>query len=84
MFLPVGSGSGMLPGGGSFVSLVSPDGCGEGQRGGDTDTDTATDLTVVIQTMECKSTSAPPRNKKWSTRNGDEFTTFSFGHKDIK
>ena len=50
MFLPVGSGSGMLPGGGSFVSLVSLDGCGEGQRGGEMDTDTATDLTVVIQT----------------------------------
>ena len=57
MFLPVGSGSGMLPGGGSFVSLVSPDGCGEGQRGGDTAT--ATDLTVVIQTMECESSTAP-------------------------
>ena len=51
-FLPVGSGSGMLPSGGSFVGLVSPGGCGGSSRsrafpgeGG------AAELTVVVQTM---------------------------------
>ena len=47
-FLPVGSGSGMLPAGGSYVSLVSPNGC----AGGTTAGDAAVDYTMVVQTME--------------------------------
>jgi hypothetical protein len=44
-FLPVGSGSGMLPGGGSYVSLVSPDSCNT-KNGSQT-----VELTLVVQTM---------------------------------
>jgi hypothetical protein len=58
-FMPVGSGSGMLPAGGSYVSLVSPNGCTEsaqarinGQKLGEEAVGTAVDFTMVLQTME--------------------------------
>jgi hypothetical protein len=61
-FLPVGSGSGMLPLGGSYVSLVSTGGCG-GRSSDDAmpspqsdellgGRSNAVDLTIVLQTME--------------------------------
>ena len=43
-FLPVGSGSGMLPSGGSYVSLVSSGTCRAGSTVG-------SELTIVLQTM---------------------------------
>eukprot|EP01052_Picozoa_sp_SAG31_P020512 SAG31_NODE_1546_length_7927_cov_29.239525_2_plen_640_part_00 len=46
-FLPVGAGSGMLPAGGSYVSLVSPRDCG-----GFTSEDTKMGFTLIVQTME--------------------------------
>ena len=46
-FLPVGSGSGMLPMGGSYVSLVSPGGCPSDAPG----VEEGSELTMVVQTM---------------------------------
>ena len=48
-FLPVGSGSGMLPSGGSYVSLVSENGCGDGAVGAATGN---VSYTMVVQTMQ--------------------------------
>ena len=67
-YLPVGSGSGMLPTGGSYVSLVSPGGCSSGAAGADHGAAPGLDrvhLTLVVQTMEydlskCFKDSHPP------------------------
>ena len=48
-FLPVGSGSGMLPAGGSYVSLLPPAQCGKSSASASVAT---SGLTVVLQTME--------------------------------
>ena len=57
-FLPVGAGSGMLPSGGSYVSLVSNGGCGASARakrsGGGSGSSSAAGYTLVVQTMEHK------------------------------
>jgi hypothetical protein len=55
-FLRVGHGSGMLPNGGSYVSLVSPNGCNDAR---------VVDYTMILQTMEwglsrCFKDSHPP------------------------
>ena len=71
-FLPVGSGSGMLPGGGSYVSLVPPHACGAtasnaGMRGAGASAgdEPRAELTIVVQTMthdlsQCYRDSHPP------------------------
>ena len=48
-FTPVGSGSGMLPAGGSYVSMVSPNGCNTAQTRPDVNAADAVDFTMVIQ-----------------------------------
>ena len=62
-FLRVGSGSGMLPAGGSYVSLVSPGGCG--RNSSSKAVGRQVDYTLIIQTMEwglskCFKDSHPP------------------------
>ena len=65
--LPVGAGSGMLPGGGSYISLVSqPGACGPAaQETGAEAADAGAELTIVLQAMtyelsKCFKDSHPP------------------------